>query len=430
MNILLLGSGGREHAFAHFISKSKGLTKLFIAPGNAGTSLCGENISLDLKDFDAIWDFCLQQKIDLLVPGNEDPLVEGITDFIEHKSKKEQIEIAVAGPSKFASQLEGSKDFSKRFMSKYGIPTALFQSFNRLNLEGAEAYIQGMETPIVLKADGLAAGKGVLILNDKAEAIDTLNEMILNRKFGNASETVVVEEYLKGIEISVFVVSDGKNYKILGSAKDYKRIWEGDQGLNTGGMGAVSPVPFADEVFMERVKNLIIEPTIRGLENEGHPFKGFLFLGLMNHEGHPKVIEYNVRMGDPETEAIFPRLKTDMVSLLDAIAKGTIEKLDFELDPRTAVTVFLVSEGYPGEVQKGIPIQIDEVALEGAYYLFYAGVKRQNEQLQTNGGRILAITVLADTMNEAIDLSLSNTKHITFEGKQFRKDIGKDLINL
>lgn len=428
MKILLLGSGGREHAFAYFISQSEQCEQLFIAPGNAGTSDCGINVTLDLNDFNGIWDFCVAQGISLLVPGNEDPLVAGITDFIEEKSVNSEFKIQVAGPSKYASQLEGSKDFSKVFMSKYGIPTASFRSFTRENVEDADAYIEEMETPIVLKADGLAAGKGVIIIDDKQEAKATLKEMILDLKFGKSSEKVVIEEFLKGIEISVFVVSDGVNYKILGSAKDYKRIGEGDLGLNTGGMGAISPVPFADDVFMSKVSKRIIEPTLKGLREEGNPFKGFLFLGLMNDAGDPKVIEYNVRMGDPETEAIFPRLKTDMVSLLMAISTGTLDALNFSLDERTAATVFLVSRGYPGAIEKGFEIHIPDTVLMGSTFLFHAGVISDNEILRTHGGRVTAITVLANDLKEAIKLVQQKAESITFEGKYFRKDIGKDLL--
>lgn len=428
MNILLLGSGGREHAFAHFINKSELCEQLYIAPGNAGTSVCGVNVSLNLGDFEAVWDFCLAKNIDLIVPGNEDPLVAGITDFINHKSETTGKQVLIAGPSRFCAQLEGSKDFSKAFMQKYHIPTARYKTFTKDNITEAKEFIDEMPLPIVLKADGLAAGKGVLIVEDRKEAFDLLENMILKQMFGASSEKVVIEEFLPGIEISVFVVSDGESYKILGSAKDYKRIGVGDTGLNTGGMGAISPVPFADAAFMEKVEERIIKPTIEGLKQEGHPYKGFLFLGLMNNNGEPKVIEYNVRMGDPETEAIFPRLKTDMVELLSAIAQGELDLLNFELDTRTAATVFVVSEGYPGSVEKGLPIQLGFEPHVGSEFVFHAGVTFSDNQLVTNGGRVTAVTVLADSLVEAIRISQERALGIAFQGAYFRTDIGQDLL--
>ena len=428
MNILLLGSGGREHAFAHFINKSSLCTQLFIAPGNAGTATCGENIVLDLNDFDAVWDFCSTHNIKLVVPGNEDPLVAGITDFIEGKAKETNREIAVAGPSKFGAQLEGSKDFSKAFMMDAGIPTAAYKTFTAENVHEGADFIDTLEPPFVLKADGLAAGKGVIITEDKDEAKAVLKEMILEQKFGKSSAKVVIEEFLKGIEISVFVVSDGSDYKILGSAKDYKRIGEGDTGLNTGGMGAISPVPFADATFMQKVEDRIVKPTLDALRNSGNPYKGFLFLGLMNNEGEPQVIEYNVRMGDPETEAIFPRLKTDMVSMLMGIAHGNLANIDFELDSRCAATVFVVSEGYPGSIQKGKKMIIGIETIENTQYIFHAGVKLEGMDLLTNGGRVSAVTVLEDTLEMAITQAQKLASEVKFEGAIFRRDIGLDLL--
>jgi len=428
VNILLLGSGGREHAFAHFINKSSLCTQLFIAPGNAGTATCGENIVLDLNDFDAVWDFCSNHNIKLVVPGNEDPLVAGITNFIEGKAKETNTEIAVAGPSKFGAQLEGSKDFSKAFMMDAGIPTAAYKTFTAENVHEGSDFIDTLEPPFVLKADGLAAGKGVIITEDRDEAKAVLKEMILEQKFGKSSAKVVIEEFLKGIEISVFVVSDGSDYKILGSAKDYKRIGEGDTGLNTGGMGAISPVPFADATFMQKVEDRIVKPTLDALRNSGNPYKGFLFLGLMNNEGEPQVIEYNVRMGDPETEAIFPRLKTDMVSMLMGIAHGNLANIDFELDSRCAATVFVVSEGYPGSIQKGKKMNIGIETIENTQYIFHAGVKSEGMDLLTNGGRVSAVTVLEDTLELAITRAQKLASEVKFEGAIFRKDIGLDLL--
>ncbi len=428
MNILLLGSGGREHAFAKFISDSSNCEKLFIAPGNAGTGACGTNISLDWKDMDAVWNFCKEENISLVVPGNEDPLVAGITDYLQEKSQSEGVNLTVAGPDKYGSTLEGSKDFAKSFMMDHQIPTAAYQTFTKENMSQAAAFLDSLEPPYVLKADGLAAGKGVIITEDRAEAERTLEEMIIDGKFGNASASVVIEEFLKGIEISVFVVADGTNYKILGSAKDYKRIGEGDVGPNTGGMGAISPVPFADEPFMSKVENQVIQPTLKGLASKGHPYKGFLFLGLMNDSGNPKVIEYNVRMGDPETEAIFPRLKTDMVNMLQAIGKGGLNNIDFSLDPRTAATVFVVSKGYPGSVEKGKTMELTIDANTQDIYVFHAGVKEQEGELLTNGGRVTAVTTLHESMQEAMKNAQLLASQIKFDGATFRSDIGKDLI--
>lgn len=430
MNVLLLGSGGREHAFAHFISKSKKLTKLFIAPGNAGTQLVGENVVLNPLDFQSVWSFIVDHQIELVVPGNEDPLVAGVTDFIESQNIQFGTSVLVAGPSKYSSQLEGSKSFSKDLMLEAGIPTARFKTIANENFQEGLDFLDELEPPYVLKADGLAAGKGVLITPDKAEAQTILADMIKGEMFGAASSTVVIEEFLQGIEISVFVVSDGSNYQILGSAKDYKRIFDGDQGPNTGGMGAISPVPFADQEFMDKVKTQIVEPTLKTLQNRGYDYRGFLFLGLMNHNGDPKVIEYNVRMGDPETEAIFPRLKTDMLDLLLGIGKKNISDVEFDLDERTAATVFLVSEGYPGAIEKGRPISGLETITNDNSFIFHAGTAIKDGTVVTNGGRVIAITSLSTNIENAVDASMKLANQIDFQGKFYRKDIGQDLISL
>lgn len=426
MKVLLLGSGGREHAFAWKLTQSTLLDKLYISPGNAGTSACGENVELDNRNFQSLYDFCLEKHVDLLLPGNEDPLVAGITDFFEEQNKHHKQQILVAGPSKWAAQLEGSKDFSKQFMKRHGIPNAAYATFNKETLAEAKKFLRTLTAPYVIKADGLAAGKGVIITSDLEEADMTLDMMLLEDLFGSSGSRVVIEEFLQGIEISVFVVSDGKHWKILGSAKDYKRIGEGDTGPNTGGMGAISPVPFADAAFMDKVRQRIIEPTLAGMRQEHHPFRGFLFLGLMNHAGEPSVIEYNVRMGDPETEAIFPRLKTDMLSLVKAMATGGLDSLHLEMDPRCAATVFLVSEGYPGEIQKGRSILLP---LEGSdTFLFHAGTKAVDGQVHTNGGRVLAVTALAGKSDEAISKAMELAGQVWFDGMYYRRDIGRDLL--
>ena len=426
MKVLLLGSGGREHAFAWKLAQSPLLDKLYISPGNAGTAACGENVELDNKNFKALHDFCLLRHIDMVIPAGEDRLVEGITDYFEEQNLHHKQHILVAGPSKWAAQLEGSKDFSKQFMKRHGIPTAGYATFTKETLTEAKTFLRSLKPPFVLKADGLAAGKGVIITSDTEEADMTLDMMLLEDLFGSSGARVVIEEFLEGIEISVFVVSDGTHWKILGSAKDYKRIGEGDTGPNTGGMGAISPVPFADASFMDKVRQRIIEPTLAGMRQEHHPFRGFLFLGLMNKGGEPSVIEYNVRMGDPETEAIFPRLKTDMLQLVKAMAAGDLDKVHFETDPRCAATVFLVSEGYPGEVKKGRPMLLP---LEGSdSFLFHAGTKAQDGQVLTNGGRVLAVTALAGKSEEALKKAMELAGQVYFEGVYFRKDIGRDLL--
>jgi len=429
VNVLLLGSGGREHAFAMKMAESSRLGQLYIAPGNAGTANFGINVNVNPTDLAAVYDFCTAHQISLVVPGNEDPLVAGITDYIEAAAATDGLKIAVAGPSAWCAQLEGSKDFSKTFMGRHNIPTARYQSFQLSQLDEAAAFLKTLEPPFVLKADGLAAGKGVIITPSFEEAMETLQAMTDGSKFGKAGEVVVIEEFLKGIELSVFGISDGKDWKILASAKDYKRIFDNDEGPNTGGMGAISPVPFADETFMQKVVDRIMKPTYAGLVAEGHPYKGFLFVGLMNVDGEPFVIEYNVRMGDPETEAIFPRLQTPMLDLLEAMATNSLSSVDVRLDDRTAATIFLVSGGYPGDIEKGKEIQLP--ALRGVdQWLFHAGTKQDGNRVVTNGGRVIAVTSLGDDIAAALQRSNELASQIHFEGKFNRTDIGLDLMRL
>ncbi len=429
MNVLLLGSGGREHAFAMKMAESSRLGQLYIAPGNAGTANFGINVNVNPTDLAAVYDFCKAHQISLVVPGNEDPLVAGITDYIEATAAIDGLQIAVAGPSAWCAQLEGSKDFSKAFMGRHNIPTARYQSFQLSQLDEAAAFLKTLEPPFVLKADGLAAGKGVIITPSFDEAMETLQAMTDGSKFGKAGEVVVIEEFLKGIELSVFGISDGKDWKILASAKDYKRIFDNDEGPNTGGMGAISPVPFADETFMQKVVDRIMKPTYAGLVAEGHPYKGFLFVGLMNVDGEPFVIEYNVRMGDPETEAIFPRLQTPMLDLLEAMATNSLSSVDVRLDDRTAATIFLVSGGYPGDIEKGKEIQLP--ALRGVdQWLFHAGTKQDGNRVVTNGGRVIAVTSLGDDIAAALQRSNELASQIHFERKFNRTDIGLDLMRL
>ena len=423
MNVLILGSGGREHAFAWKIAKSSLCKKLLIAPGNAGTEQIGRNVNISVNDFQKIKDLCLKEEINMLIVGPEGPLVNGISDFF-HEDEKIQ-HITVIGPSKKGAQLEGSKEFSKEFMMKYGIPTAAYQSFTRETLEDGYQFLETLSAPYVLKADGLAAGKGVLILETLEEAKTSLKEMLADAKFGDASNKVVIEEHLKGIELSVFVLTDGISYKILPSAKDYKRIGEGDSGLNTGGMGAVSPVPFADRFFIEKVEREIIIPTIKGLVEEDIDYKGFIFIGLMVENGNPKVIEYNVRMGDPETEVVIPRIKSDLLNLFRGIGNGSFSEVDFNISEEVATTVMLVSGGYPGSYEKGKEMtgfnEIEDSVI------FHAGTKNSNDRILTNGGRVLAITSFGNNIDEALNKSFTNAEKINFEGKYYRKDIGFDL---
>ncbi len=421
LNILLLGSGGRECALTWKLAQSPALNHLYIAPGNAGTAQYGTNVALKPLDFDQVADFCLNNGIDMLIVGSEDPLVAGIADYMAQRLP----ELQVIGPSKAGAQLEGSKDFAKQFMMKHDIPTAAHLSVTAQNLDEGLRFLEQQQAPYVLKADGLAAGKGVLIINDLDEAKAELRAM-LEGKFGNASATVVIEQFLKGIECSVFVVTDGKNYQLLPVAKDYKRIGENDCGLNTGGMGAVSPVSFADEAFMDKVRTRIIERTLAGLQQDGIPYCGFIFFGLMNVDGDPYVIEYNCRMGDPETEVVMPRLKTDLVMLLCAAASGSLQEAQVEIDPRYAVTVMLVSGGYPQSYEKNKVITGLDAATGSI--LFHAGTKRDDQgQVLTSGGRVLAVTSMGVTKDEALAHSFESISHIAFDKMYYRRDIGFDL---
>ncbi|CAM1343269.1 phosphoribosylamine--glycine ligase [Tenacibaculum aestuarii] len=423
MNILILGSGGREHAFAKKLSESTKINNLFVAPGNAGTDAIAKNIAINPTDFVQVKETVLQHDINMVVVGPEAPLVEGVHDFF--LADKELKNIPVIGPKKDGALLEGSKDFSKQFMEKHNIPTARYQSFTTETLAEGKKFLETLDPPYVLKADGLAAGKGVLILNDLKEAKAELEEMLSNQKFGSASSTVVIEEFLKGIELSVFVLTDGKNYKILPSAKDYKRIGEGDTGLNTGGMGAISPVPFATDDFLTKVEELIVKPTIDGLQKDGIDYRGFIFIGLMNDNGNPSVVEYNVRMGDPETEVVLPRIQSDLLELFEGVATQTLGEKSYEVTPQTATTVMLVSGGYPEAYENGKEILGFDTVEDSI--VFHAGTSLKEGKVVTNGGRVMAITSFGDSIEEALEKSYMSIDKITFDKMNYRRDIGFDL---
>ena len=423
MNILVLGSGGREHALAWKIIQSKHCSKLFIAPGNAGTAQCGLNVDIGVNNFEEQKKFCLENNIDMLVVGPEEPLVKGVYDFFQQDDELKHIK--VIGPSANGAQLEGSKAFSKKFMLRCNIPTASYAEFDETNFEEGKKYIAQHSLPVVLKADGLAAGKGVEICDTREEALKAFEEMIMHKQFGEASAKVVIEQFLDGIEASVFVLTDGKDYKIIGHAKDYKRIGEGDTGPNTGGMGCVSPVPFVDDAFMKKVEQRIIGPTIKGLNNEKIIYKGFIFFGLISVDGEPYTIEYNCRMGDPETEVVMPRLKNDLVDLFLAVQNGSLQNIQIEFDERTYATVVAVSGGYPGDYRKNLKInKFENLKINAGTIIFQAGTKQTADGIVTNGGRVLAVTSCGDNIAEAVNRSKSVLEQIHFDGMYFRKDIG------
>lgn len=423
MNILILGSGGREHAIAWKLNQSPRLKQLFVAPGNAGTADVGINIPIGVNDFEGIKNIVLSNKVDMVIVGPEDPLVNGIHDFFLNDSELK--DIPVIGPRMAAASLEGSKEFAKKFLFRHNIPTAAYKSFTPNDLEKGYAFLETLNPPYVLKADGLAAGKGVLILKDLQEAKDELKAMLVDAKFGNASATVVIEEFLAGIELSVFVLTDGEGYKVLPTAKDYKRIGEGDTGLNTGGMGAISPVPFADKVFMDKIHERIVKPTVEGLKKDNLPYAGFIFIGLIKVGDDPFVIEYNVRMGDPETEVVIPRIKNDLVEVFQAVANQTLNTIDLQLDERTATTVMLVSGGYPEAYEKGKEINVLEDIKDSV--VFHAGTDQKDGKVITNGGRVMAITSFGTNFQEALKVSYQTIEKIHFDKMNYRKDIGFDL---
>jgi len=423
MKVLLLGSGGREHALAWKIAQSSSLEELYIAPGNAGTKQHGTNVPMDVNDFESIKTFVLEKEINMVVVGPEDPLVNGISDFF--KADEQLNKVPVIGPSKEGAQLEGSKDFAKQFMMRHNIPTAKYATFTKDTIEEGNKFLASMKPPYVLKADGLAAGKGVLILNSLEEAQEELKNMLADAKFGEASSRVVIEQFLSGVELSVFVITDGESYKILPEAKDYKRIGEGDTGLNTGGMGAISPVPFADNTFKDKIKNQIIIPTIKGIKSEGIDYKGFIFFGLINVKGEPYVIEYNCRMGDPETEVVIPRLKSDILDLFEGVATGTLSEADIVFDDRSACTVMMVSGGYPEKYEKGK--QIFGINTVNESIIFHAGTKADGPTVVSAGGRVLALTSYGKNLKVALDKSYESADKIEFDKAYYRKDIGFDV---
>jgi len=423
MNILILGSGGREHAFAYKIKQSTRCKTLFVAPGNAGTAQIATNLDFSVTDFKAIKEAVLTHNITMVVVGPEDPLVQGIFDFFKNDSSLQKV--AVIGPSAEGAQLEGSKEYAKKFMVRHGIPTAAYESFTQETLEKGKQFLETLQAPYVLKADGLAAGKGVLILNNIDEAKQELEDMLSNNKFGEASSKVVIEEFLDGIELSVFVLTDGKNYCILPTAKDYKRIGEGDTGLNTGGMGAISPVPFATDTLMKKIEEQVVIPTVKGLQKEAIEYNGFIFIGLIKVDDTPKVIEYNVRMGDPETEAVLPRIESDFVSLLEAVSNQKLDEISLKIDNRSATTVMVVSGGYPETYEKGKTITGIDTVTDST--VFHAGTSMKDGKIVTNGGRVLAVTSLDTDYKKALEKTYRNIEKLDFEKKYYRTDIGFDL---
>ena len=426
MNILLLGSGGREHALAWKLNQSVWTNPLYIAPGNAGTSQCGINVPLDINDFEAVGKFCVDKKIEMVVVGPEEPLVKGLADYF--KARPDLEKIYFIGPSQEGARLEGSKAFAKSFMNRHGIPTAAYREFTLENYTEGVKYLQQHELPIVLKADGLAGGKGVVICQNYVEAMAEFELMIQQSKFGDAGKKVVVEEFLDGIEVSVFVLTDGKNYLILPEAKDYKRIYEGDKGPNTGGMGAVSPVPFATPSYMQKVEDRIIRPTIEGLQQDGIDYRGFIFIGLINVQGEPFVIEYNCRLGDPETEVVIPRLENDLVGLFISTCKQELDTVQLKVDERTAITIVAVSRAYPGSYEKGYPIDGLDNAVPRDSLVFHAGTLQKDSQVVTNGGRVLCVTSFADTVYEAVNKSRDVLEQIDYDGIFYRRDIGYEFL--
>lgn len=426
MNVLVLGSGGREHAICWKLAQSSILTRLFIAPGNAGTRSLGENVELNILDFKSVGDFCLKNAIRIVVVGPEQPLVEGIVDYFHSQPALKGV--TVIGPSKQAARLEGSKEFAKQFMERHNIPTARYRSFNADTIREAKVFLEGLKPPYVIKADGLAAGKGVIITDKLKEATDTVDAMLRDASFGQAGKTIVIEEFLQGTEVSMFVITDGESFKLLPEAKDYKRIGAGDTGPNTGGMGAVSPVAFVGEEFLQKVLNQVIIPTVKGLKADGIPYTGFIFFGLMKVQGDPYVIEYNCRMGDPETEVIMPRIKSDLLHLFEGIAHGTLSECDLQIDERTAATVIMASEGYPGAYEKGR--EITAALLPNEALMFHAGTKESKGKLVTAGGRVVAMTGLGNDLDEALEKAYAAVRAVSFEGSYYRKDIGSDLQKL